>query len=137
MITSIPIWAKIYWLILLIFYSAGNYSEYKDGERNIGVILIDTISFLFISLFIIEYFDKNGVFKLGLWLIPMVVAGVSWEMYITHNEICKHENNPDPELSEIENKICNNIGLTISNLIVVPGYFVGIWLSAIEIKKLV
>ena len=136
-ISTVPIWAKIYWAVLFIFYAGGNYYEWKVEERKIWVISLDTLSIFFISIFLIDFFHDKNKSIIGYWIIPIVVSGIIWELFIANYEIKRHEQNPDPELSEFANKACNYFGLFMSNMIVVPGYFLGLLLSYNELLNLV
>lgn len=67
----------------------------------------------------------------------MTLLGAIWEIYITGNELRKHEDNPDPEISKFGNAFCNYFGVIVGNLFVIPGYFFGLLQSYNQILKMV
>lgn len=137
LIAAIPIWAKIYWLFPLVLFVAGNYYERKYEGREIWITIFDMISLVFISFFIIDYFNNKNESLIGFAVVPVTFLGAFWEIYITGKELRKNENNPDPEISKFGNAFCNYFGVIVGNIIVIPGYFLGLLQSYNEILKMV
>lgn len=137
LISEIPIWAKIYWIFPVILCVVGNYYERKEESRKAWIIIFDIISVCFITLFIIDYFNDKSESIIGFGIIPITFIGIFWEVYITGKDLQKHENNPDPEISNFANIFCNYFGVIVGNLIIIPGYFLGLTLSYYEILKMV
>ena len=101
------------------------------------VILFDYLSVSFISFFLIDYFNDKTESWIGLGIVPITFLGILWEIYITAKELKKYEKNPDPEISEFGNIFCNYFGVTVGNLIIIPGYFFGMVLSYHELQRMV
>lgn len=129
-----PWWAIAYIVVCVILYIAGAVDDYLSKKR-VNEIICSTISCSFILTFVFAYYNANLFRLLGGFIPFMAFTGVCWELYIANKELQREF--PDPDLTDKENKVAENIVLILINLIIVPGYCIGIYLSYRIIKAMV
>ena len=82
------------------------------------------ITLVFVIIFIFGFFKRDFGNTLWVYVFPMLILGVVYEILAAKRVMDAEKN--DPELSEKEEFYLHNIGLILGNLFIVPGYVFGL-----------
>jgi len=118
-----PWWAIVYLAIFLLFTIGG---IFDDMERPNKVINIggEIITAVFVVIFILGFFYENIGTSLGLLVFPMLIAGITHELFAAKRTMDEESNNPGYTKKELF--YLKNIGLVLANIFIVPGYVFGL-----------
>ncbi|MDH5232761.1 MAG: hypothetical protein OEZ58_03335 [Gammaproteobacteria bacterium] len=121
-----PWWAITYLVIFVLFTIAGIADDLKRPNK---VIYIggETVTAIFVTIFIVGFFQESFGAALGIFVFPMLILGVFHEFMAAKRTMDAEIE--DPEFSEKENIYLSNLGLILGNLFIVPGYVFGLMLG--------
>lgn len=122
---SLPWWGVLYLALVFGFTVA---SASRGLRRSPSSILLSVISFAFLCVFVIGYFERDIIYDLNWVVLPMTLFGIVWEFYlaVTETQRAEEELKDDLELTDEERSFLINFAVFMNALLVVPGYALGI-----------
>jgi amino acid permease len=116
---QIPWWAMAYLILLLVWSLFGYREDQRDGGNRFFA-LAGLILGLGLILFVAGYWDSRITFLVGRWGLPILFFSLIYEFWSGYLDVKSSQ--PDPELSDEENRISTIIALCCSTLLLLPAY---------------
>ena len=126
---DMPWWAWGYLFVVIGVFIA---SFFTPREISFDRLLASSCSLFSICTFVIAFFHPQIVQFFGLFLVPMTMMGIYWELISSADETSEAQAylNKQNDMNDGERTFLLNIAIGLNALVVVPGYVVGILLSA-------
>ena len=121
-----PWWAIAYLVVFILTTIAGVFDDLKRPHK-LRFIGGEIVSSVFVVLFVVGYFREGFGKELGVYVFPMLVFGIVHEFMAANRILAEEAKNPD--FTEKELVILNNMGLFLANIFIVPGYVFGLMLG--------
>ena len=118
-----PWWASLY-LVVFILSTVAGVSEDLHRPHKIFFVIGEFVAALFVYIFVVAFFDPAVAELFGRALFVMVGLGVLFEVTAARRVIFDNKN--DPNFSKDEKAILNNVGVSLGNIFIVPGYLFGV-----------
>ncbi|MCK5384771.1 MAG: hypothetical protein KAJ29_04285 [Alphaproteobacteria bacterium] len=122
---SMPLWAWLYLVLVLIVFIAGFFTEYK---RDFYEISGSVLSLFSICALVVALFNPFVAVFLGWFVFPITVIGLYWEYSRSEREIvfARTRLAQEIDLDDDEREFLLNIAIGLNVLLVVPGYVAGL-----------
>jgi len=121
-----PWWAIAYLVVFILATIVGIFDDLKRPNK-LRFIGGEILSVSFVILFVVGYFQEGFGKELGIYVFPMLIIGVVHELMAANRAIV--EESKDLNFTKKELVILNNIGLLLANILIVPGYVLGLMLG--------
>ncbi|MFP4097525.1 MAG: hypothetical protein ACLFP8_01095 [Alphaproteobacteria bacterium] len=125
---SLPIWAGVYLIVVMIVFIAGFFSGHKQTFHEISGSVLSLLS---ICTLVVSLFNGFVASFLGWFVLPVTLIGLYWEYNRAEREIvfARIRLSEEVDLDEDEREFLLNFAIGLNALIVVPGYVCGVILS--------
>lgn len=132
---SMPIWAWLYLVLVMLVFIAGFFTEYK---RDFNEISGSVLSLFSICALVVAFFNSPVAVFLGWFVFPITAIGVYWEHSRAEREIvfARGRLSQEIELDDEEREFLLNVAIGLNALLVVPGYAAGMIVCFNAIKAL-
>ncbi|MBL4607749.1 MAG: hypothetical protein JKY01_07975 [Pseudomonadales bacterium] len=118
-----PWWAITYLTIFILLTIGGIFDDMNKPKR-VSYISGEIIGAIFVTIFMLGYFNENIGNSLGLLVFPMLIIGVAHELFSAKRTMDEEARNN--EYTKKELFYLNNLGLLFTNIFIVPGYVFGL-----------